>query len=90
MPKLVSSAPAAIGRTSRPIPRGAAGCQAATDRVWGALRRRDVGLYSNFVSGVEEGRVQDAYPAGVQARLAALKRSYDPHNVFARNVNIRA
>jgi FAD/FMN-containing dehydrogenase len=33
--------------------------------------------------------VAAVYPAATYARLAAVKREYDPDNVFARNLNVR-
>ncbi|ATJ81898.1 FAD-binding oxidoreductase [Halomonas beimenensis] len=47
------------------------------------------GVYVNFISGDEgESRVHEAYGEAVHARLAALKRRWDPHNVFRLNQNI--
>jgi FAD/FMN-containing dehydrogenase len=42
----------------------------------------------NFV--VHEGpeRVRDAYPGATWDRLAAIKRTYDPGNLFRGNQNI--
>jgi FAD/FMN-containing dehydrogenase len=44
------------------------------------------GLYVNF-SG-EGGAERDAYPPQTYARLARIKRRYDPDNVFRFNQNI--
>ncbi len=45
------------------------------------------GVYSNFMTADEIGRVDAAYGSN-HARLQALKRRYDPDNVFHRNPNI--
>ncbi|HEY0444652.1 MAG TPA: FAD-binding oxidoreductase [Candidatus Limnocylindrales bacterium] len=47
------------------------------------------GVYSNFVADEGEGRVRDAYPEATYARLAEIKRRYDPTNLFHLNQNIR-
>ena len=47
------------------------------------------GVYVNVLSDEGEAGVRRAYPAGKLARLAALKRRYDPTNLFHLNPNIR-
>jgi FAD/FMN-containing dehydrogenase len=53
-----------------------------------SLRQGDDGAYVNFL--VDEGpeRVRAAYPGATWDRLAAIKRRYDPTNLFHRNQNI--
>ena len=45
------------------------------------------GGYVNFMTGDEEGRVPAAY-GGNYSRLKAIKKTYDPENVFHHNQNI--
>jgi hypothetical protein len=45
------------------------------------------GVYVNNLSDREADRVSDAYGANYQ-RLAAIKRTYDPQNLFRTNHNI--
>jgi FAD/FMN-containing dehydrogenase len=47
------------------------------------------GVYVNVLGDEGESGVRRAYPAGKLARLAALKRRYDPDNLFHLNQNIR-
>ncbi len=53
-----------------------------------ALRQGDTSAYVNFLGDEGEKRVRDAYPGATWDRLASVKRSYDPDNVFHRNQNI--
>jgi FAD/FMN-containing dehydrogenase len=46
------------------------------------------GVYVNFLGEEGAERVREAYPRGTYERLAAIKRRYDPTNLFRRNANI--
>jgi FAD/FMN-containing dehydrogenase len=62
---------------------------AAARRYGAALEPLASGVYVNVLGDEGETGVRRAYPAGKLARLAALKRRYDPDNVFHLNQNIR-
>jgi FAD/FMN-containing dehydrogenase len=47
------------------------------------------GTYVNFISAEGPERVRDAYSADTYERLRALKREYDPGNLFRLNQNVR-
>ncbi|HEV8534303.1 MAG TPA: FAD-binding oxidoreductase [Candidatus Limnocylindria bacterium] len=53
-----------------------------------ALRRGGTGAYVNFLSDEGEARVRAAYPGPTWDRLVAIKRRYDPTNLFRLNQNI--
>jgi FAD/FMN-containing dehydrogenase len=53
-----------------------------------ALQEGDGGVYVNFLGNEGEARVRDAYPGPTWDRLAAVKRRYDPTNLFRLNQNI--
>jgi hypothetical protein len=53
----------------------------------GALQQRD-GAYVNFLADEGPQRIHDAYPGRTWDRLAAIKRRYDPDNLFHRNQNV--
>jgi hypothetical protein len=53
-----------------------------------ALRQSDAGAYVNFLADEGEERVRAAYPAKTWDRLRAIKRRYDPTNLFHLNQNI--
>jgi hypothetical protein len=46
------------------------------------------GAYVNFINDEGPDRVRDAYPVATRARLAEIKRRYDPTNLFHRNQNV--
>lgn len=61
----------------------------ASEDVFDAVRRFASGTYGNFLGIGEENRTGEVFSTSALARLRALKAQYDPHNVFARNANIR-
>jgi FAD/FMN-containing dehydrogenase len=52
------------------------------------LQQDDTGAYVNFVADEGPERVRAAYPGATWDRLAAVKATYDPGNLFRRNQNI--
>jgi FAD/FMN-containing dehydrogenase len=67
---------------------------AAQHRAWTRAFWKDVrpyasGVYVNFLEESERARIHEAYPGDTYARLAAVKRAYDPANVFKLNQNIQ-
>jgi FAD/FMN-containing dehydrogenase len=49
---------------------------------------KGTGVYSNFLGGDAGARIREAYPDAIYARLAEVKRAYDPTNLFRLNANI--
>jgi FAD/FMN-containing dehydrogenase len=58
------------------------------DGLFAALRQGDGGVYVNFLADEGEERIRAAYPGSTWDRLAAIKRRYDPTNLFRLNQNI--
>lgn len=59
------------------------------EQVWQSLRPYADGAYVNFLADEGEQRIRDAYSPATYARLAALKKRYDPTNLFHLNQNIQ-
>jgi FAD/FMN-containing dehydrogenase len=55
---------------------------------WRAVAARGTGTYINFQGSATAEDLAAAYPPATLARLAAVKQTYDPGNVFARNHNV--
>ncbi len=58
------------------------------DGFMAALRQGDTGAYVNFLSDEGTERIREAYPGATWDRLVAVKRRYDPTNLFRLNQNI--
>ncbi|TDW90798.1 FAD/FMN-containing dehydrogenase [Kribbella pratensis] len=61
----------------------------ARQQLWDRLSPQVSGAYANFLSEAEDADVAAVYPAETYERLAAVKREYDPENVFAGNHNVK-
>ncbi|WP_329484145.1 FAD-binding oxidoreductase [Kribbella sp. NBC_01484] len=61
----------------------------ALEAIWARLAPHANGAYANFLASATEDDVAAVYPAETYQRLAAVKREYDPGNLFARNHNVR-
>jgi FAD/FMN-containing dehydrogenase len=55
---------------------------------WRAVAGHGTGTYVNFQGSATAEDLAAAYPPATYARLAAVKRAYDPYNRFALNHNI--
>jgi FAD/FMN-containing dehydrogenase len=61
----------------------------ALETIWRRLAPHVNGAYANFLASATEEDVAAIYPTQTYKRLAAVKRQYDPGNLFARNHNVR-
>ncbi|MGV9384100.1 FAD-binding oxidoreductase [Nonomuraea sp. NPDC003707] len=61
----------------------------ALEAIWARLAPHADGAYANFLASATEEDVAAVYPTGTYERLAAVKRQYDPGNLFAHNHNVR-
>ena len=56
---------------------------------WSALEPYHTSVYVNFLMDEGQERIGQAYGSGKLEQLKALKRAYDPTNLFSLNQNIR-
>jgi FAD/FMN-containing dehydrogenase len=96
MARLPSDATAFAHRDSAIMANVAAFYEGPDDRpireAWvndlSAALPQDGGVYVNFLVHEGEVGIRAAYPPATYDRLAAIKRQYDPGNLFRRNQNI--
>ncbi|MFD1824598.1 FAD-binding oxidoreductase [Mumia zhuanghuii] len=55
---------------------------------WAAVARHGTGSYVGFLDDAGAETVVSVYPPASYARLAAVKRAYDPDNLFRRTHNV--
>jgi hypothetical protein len=65
------------------------GSRERLNRAWDLLHPHFSGTYLSFETDTRPGRLKEAWPPETLGRLRALKRRYDPDNVFRDNFNIR-
>jgi FAD/FMN-containing dehydrogenase len=97
MARVPADATAFAHRASRLMVNVAAFYDGPADRAVGeawveefaaALRQGDTGAYVGFLADEDPARVRQAYPGPTWDRLAAIKRRWDPTNLFRLNQNI--
>ena len=59
-----------------------------TAEVLRAFSAKVTGVYANFLGDEGDDRIRSAYPHGAYESLAAVKRRYDPANLFRLNQNV--
>ncbi len=55
---------------------------------WRDIAATSTGAYINFFSRATQQEITAAYPPTTYKKLAAVKKTYDPRNVFNQNINI--
>jgi FAD/FMN-containing dehydrogenase len=97
MARVPANATAFAHRASRIMVNVAAFYEGPEDRAvreeWvsdfaAALHQGGSGAYVNFLGDEGEARVREAYPGPTWDRLVAIKRRYDPTNLFRLNQNV--
>ncbi|HEX5040660.1 MAG TPA: FAD-binding oxidoreductase [Candidatus Limnocylindria bacterium] len=69
-------------------PQDRAAKEAWVEGFVAAIQQGDKGAYVNFLVDEGQERVHAAYPGKTYERLAAVKATYDPDDLFRRNQNI--
>jgi FAD/FMN-containing dehydrogenase len=60
-----------------------------TEDLWRAVAPHTDGAYAGFLGDEGDDRVRAAYPPATYARLATIKRRYDPTNLFRFTPNVQ-
>ena len=60
----------------------------AVHHGWRGVESFTVGVYGNFLMSAEQSVVARMYPPATHARLAAVKKAWDPQNVFSQTQNV--
>ncbi len=63
--------------------------RAAALAAWEAIEAKGCGVYGNFSVSADAEFAERMYPPATMERLAAVKREWDPGNVFCRNHNVK-
>ncbi len=61
---------------------------ASADQIWAGISSRSDGAYVGFLDGATQDEIKQAYPEATLRRLSAVKRLYDPTNIFRNNHNV--
>lgn len=70
------------------VAAGNRGSAQVLDALWSEMRPLLNGMYLNFETDTHPDRLEEAFPEPALSRLRALKRRYDPDNVFNQNFAI--
>lgn len=63
--------------------------RAGMEFLWAPFAPLSAALYSNFASELDAQPAQRSFPQAALHRVAQVKAQLDPHNIFARNVNVQ-
>jgi hypothetical protein len=58
-------------------------------QAWAAIEGHGAGVYGNFIASADPSVAARMYPPATMERLAAVKRQWDPGNIFCRNHNVQ-
>ncbi|WP_165423505.1 FAD-binding oxidoreductase [Ktedonosporobacter rubrisoli] len=68
-----------------PVSAGEVQAQQIRQAAWGPLAALSRGAFVNFLTDASQASVAAAYPDETFARLASIKATYDPDNLFNQN-----
>jgi FAD/FMN-containing dehydrogenase len=63
--------------------------RAAAVSAWQTIEGKGAGVYGNFIASADDTFADRIYQPETMARLAAVKRRWDPGNIFCRNHNVK-